>query len=85
MSLPHMAYVSHWLHWLNYSSITLNFYYSTIKTKFLLSPLFYIFFRNDLLQVYLEQQKRMKAINLFGVMEYGLDYDYKQQRTVQRK
>lgn len=35
------------------------------------------------LQAYLEQQKRLKIIELFGTIDYDLDYDYKQQRAVQ--
>lgn len=34
------------------------------------------------LQTYLRQQKRMKIIDLFGTIDYDLDYDYKQQRAV---
>lgn len=35
------------------------------------------------LKAYLEQQKRLKIIDLFGTIDYDPDYDYKQQRTVQ--
>ncbi|MEB3189445.1 MAG: type II toxin-antitoxin system VapB family antitoxin [Snowella sp.] len=34
------------------------------------------------LQAYLEQQKRLKIIDLFGTIDYDLDYNYKQQRSV---
>jgi hypothetical protein len=34
------------------------------------------------LQAYLEQQKRLKIVNLFGTIDYDPDYDYKQQRAV---
>lgn len=34
------------------------------------------------LQAYLEQQKRLKIIDLFGTIDYDPDYDYKQQRAV---
>ena len=34
------------------------------------------------LQAYLEQQKRLKIIDLFGSIDYDSDYNYKQQRSV---
>lgn len=34
------------------------------------------------LQVYLEQQKRLKITDLFGTIDYDPDYNYKQQRAV---
>jgi len=34
------------------------------------------------LQAYLEQQKRLKIIDLFGSIDYDSDYNYKQQRAV---
>jgi hypothetical protein len=34
------------------------------------------------LQVYLEQQKRLKITDLFGTIDYNPDYNYKQQRVV---
>jgi len=34
------------------------------------------------LQAYLEQQKRLKIVNLFGTIDYDPDYDYKEQRAV---
>ena len=33
------------------------------------------------LQVYLEQQKRLKITDLFGTIDYDPDYNYKQQRS----
>lgn len=35
------------------------------------------------LQAYLEQQKRLKIVNLFGTIDYDPAYDYKQQRALQ--
>ncbi len=34
------------------------------------------------LKTYIEQQKRLKVIELFGTIDYDPDYDYKKQRTV---
>ena len=34
------------------------------------------------LKAYLDHQKRLKVIELFGTIDYSPDYDYKNQRTV---
>ena len=34
------------------------------------------------LRDYIDQYKRLKVIELFGTIDYGEDYDYKEQRVV---
>jgi hypothetical protein len=34
------------------------------------------------LREYIDQQKRLKIIELFGTIDYDEDYDYKQQRAI---
>ncbi len=34
------------------------------------------------LRAYIDQQKRLKIIELFGTIDYDEDYDYKQQRAI---